>query len=414
MRGPPDPATPPDEHPTAPGLYVHIPFCSRICPYCDFAVTPLGGDGDRRLERYRTALLRELELRAAPLGADTVYFGGGTPSLAPAGFFAEVVARAVAGGLAAPSPFPSPFVVVEANPEDLVRDPDLAGRWAGEGVSGVSLGAQALDDSRLRFLGRAHRASDVRAAASRLAEAGIPWISLDLIYGTAGQTAESLRAELRAAAALPGVTHVSAYELTIEPGTPFGRRAARGEDLAASPEDAGALFRVTHETLADCGFAAYEASNFAADPAFRSRHNRKYWTGAEYLGVGPSAHSFAPLRAERSWNRRASGDWEAAVLRGEIPTAGRETLSPGERALEELFLRLRTTEGLDLGGFAARYGNEVVRANRARFRDWAARGLVCFDDTEAGRVRPTLEGLAVADALAREVDLHALRDRTAA
>ena len=101
-------------------------------------------------------------------------------------------------------------------------------------------------------------------------------------------------------------------------------------------------------------------------------------------------------------------------MRGEIPTAGRETLGPRERALEELFLRLRTTEGLDLGEFAARYGNEVVRANRARFRDWAARGLVCFDDTGAGRVRPTLEGLAVADALAREVDLHVLRDRTAA
>ena len=394
----------------APGLYLHLPFCSRICPYCDFAVTPLGRDGGRRLERYRAALLRELDLRATPLRADTMYFGGGTPSLAPAGFFAEVAARAVAGGLAGPVP----FMVVEANPEDLARDPGLAGRWAGEGVSGVSLGAQALDDSRLRFLGRAHRASDVRAAASRLAEAGISWISLDLIYGTAGQTADSLRAELRAAAALPGVVHVSAYELTIEPGTPFGRRAARGEDLAAGPEDAGALFRVTHETLADCGFAAYEASNFAADPTFRSRHNRKYWTGAEYLGVGPSAHSFAPLRAERSWNLRAFGDWEAAVSRGETPTAGRETLSPGERALEELFLRLRTTEGLDLGGFAARYGNEVVQANRARFRDWAARGLVCFEDTGAGRVRPTLEGLAVADALAREVDLHARRDRTAA
>ena len=410
MSGPPDPATPPDEHPTAPGLYVHIPFCSRICPYCDFAVTPLGGDGDRRLERYRTALLRELELRAAPLGADTVYFGGGTPSLAPSGFFAEVVARAVAGGLAAPSP----FVVVEANPEDLVRDPDLAGRWAGEGVSGVSLGVQALDDARLRFLGRAHTAADVRAAASRLAEAGVPWISLDLIYGTAGQTAESLQRELRAAAALPGVVHVSAYELTIEAGTPFGRRAARGEDLAVRSEEAGDLFRVAHETLAKCGLSAYEASNFAVDAAFRSRHNRKYWTGAEYLGVGPSAHSFGPERAERFWNHRAFGDWEEAISCGETPTAGCETLGPRERALEELFLRLRTTEGLDLRGFAARYGTEVVQANRSRFRDWARRGLVRFEDAAAGRVRPTLEGLAVADALAREVDLQALRHRRAA
>lgn len=411
MREPadPTPARPPEPPPEprdAPGLYVHVPFCSRICPYCDFAVTALGRSGPERLERYRQAILTELELRAelgdGPSGADTVYFGGGTPSLAPAGFFRETVGAAVESGLAARSP----FVFVEANPEDLVRDPGLARRWAADEVWGVSLGVQALDDSRLRFLGRVHTASGVTVAVTRLAEAGIPWISIDLIFGTAGQTADSLQRELKAAAGLPGVRHLSVYELTIEPETPFGRRQARGEDLTPRPEDASALFRVVHETLADSGLAAYEACNFAVAPAFRSRHNQKYWAGVEYLGVGPSAHSFAPERAERFWNLRAVEDWEEAVLRGELPTAGRERLGPGERALEELFLRLRTTDGFDLGKFASRYGRQVVRTNWPLFCDWEARGLVRIEgDQRSGRVKPTLDGLAVADALAREADL---------
>ena len=411
MSGRPDQPPPAAAHSTAPGLYVHVPFCARICPYCDFAVTALGRSGPSRLERYRRALLREIELRAAPLAADTVYFGGGTPSLAPPGFFREVVEAAAGRGLAAPEP----FVFVEANPEDLVQDPGLAARWAAEGVSGVSLGAQALDDGRLRFLGRLHSADDVGVATSRLAEAGIPWISVDLIYGAAGQSADSLRAEIGAATDLPGVNHLSAYELTVEPGTPFGRRAASGERLTAAP-GGDRLFRVVHETLSDRGYPAYEASNFAAAPELRSRHNRKYWSGVRYLGIGPSAHSFDPERSERCWNHREFGDWEAAVLRDGEPTAGRERLGPVERALEELLLRLRTADGLDLGDFGSRYGRRVVRANRSRFRDWRERGLVRREGNEGtGRLAPTLDGLAVADALAREVDLEALLpDRNAA
>ena len=403
----------------APGLYVHVPFCSRICPYCDFAVTPLGRPGGPAFERYRRALLREVERRALPLGADTAYFGGGTPSLAPAGFFAEIVSALEASGLVAPSP----FVVVEANPEDLARNRGLARQWAREGVSGVSLGAQSLDDRRLRFLGRAHTGAEVRTAVSRLAEAAIPWVSLDLIYGTAGQAMEALRAELVEAASLPGLTHISAYELTVEPATPFGRRAAAGERLGARAGEGAGLFRTVHQTLASRGFPAYEASNFAAAPEHRSRHNRKYWSGARYLGLGPSAHSFAPGRGERSWNHRSPGAWQAALDRGESPTAGRETLAPADRALEELFLRLRTTAGLDLDGFASRYGEAVVAANRTLFAGWEARGLVRREvrrelpgerTGRPARLAPTLSGLALADALAREVDLAAVPRRTAA
>lgn len=437
--------------PPAPGLYVHVPFCRRICPYCDFAVTPLGGRAAaRRFADYREALLGELHLRAeaasGPAPADTVYFGGGTPSLAPAGFFAEVLEAAANLGLTAPAP----WVVLEANPEDLApgeppplppplspplsppdsesgsgeaaSGEDRARQWVSEGVSGVSLGAQSLRPGRLRFLGRAHTGDAVRAAAARLAAAGIPWVSLDLIYGVRGDDPDELAAELADAAALPGVTHLSAYELTVEPGTPFGRRAAAGESLTGGSDLGARLFRTVHRTLADAGFPAYEASNFARSPADRSRHNRKYWLGAAYTGVGPAAHSFQPAAApapdargrpaRRSWNHRELADWSRAVGAGRLPAAGSEELPASALALEEVFLRLRTTDGLDLAGFARRHGPAVVEANRARFAGWRDRGLVRFHRTASGVfLRPTLDGLAVADSLAAEADLSEI-DRT--
>ena len=415
-------------------------------------MTPFGGAkaAAGRFEAYRKALLGELRLRAErpPFGAhagnglppaDSVYFGGGTPSLAPPGFFAEVLDTAAALGLTTPAP----WAALEANPEDLAPEgagdsaragggaggeragADRARQWVAEGILGVSLGVQSLRESRLRFLGRAHSPAAARRAVARLAEAGLDWISLDLIYGAVGDDPAALRAEFTEAASLPGLTHLSAYELTVEPGTAFGRRAAAGERLWRPDREGGDLFRLVHRTLAACGFPAYEASNFARSPRDRSRHNPKYWLGAPYLGLGPSAHSFLaeetaagaaprqdaarPPPTRRSWNRRGLGEWQEALAAGRLPDAGSESVPPAGRALEEAFLRLRTTDGLGLAGFAARYGAEVVEANRARFRRWRDRGLVSFAEGAGGTVlRPTLEGLAVADALAAEMDLSAL------
>ena len=451
---PPSPDAAPET--PAPGLYLHIPFCRRICPYCDFAVTPLGAKAaGRRFEVYRKALLAELRLRAEapPFGpnaesptppADTVYFGGGTPSLAPPGFFAEILGTAADLGLTTTSP----WAALEANPEDLAPEGssdsargagrtrgasagDRARQWAAEGITGVSLGAQSLREFRLRFLGRSHSPAGVRRAVSRLAEAGLGWISLDLIYGAAPDRPEEIREEFAEAASLPGLTHLSAYELTVEPATAFGRRAAAGERLTRPDGEGGGFFRLVHRTLADAGFPAYEASNFARSREDRSRHNPKYWRGAPYLGCGPSAHSFVPgvpgrrarppgadgsaAPARRFWNRRALGDWQEALAAGRLPTGGSEAVPPAGLALEELFLRLRTTDGLDLAGFAARHGIAVVEANRARFRNWRERGLVSFHDEGEGAIlRPTLDGLAVAEALAAEVDLAPLAATTRA
>ena len=202
----------------------------------------------------------------------------------------------------------------------------------------------------------------------------------------------------------------------MEPGTPFGRRAAAGEVLTGGSGLGARLFGTVHRTLADAGFPAYEASNFARSAADRSRHNRKYWLGAPYLGIGPSAHSFQPAAARRaarrSWNHRDLTDWRRAVGAGRLPVAGSEELPPAALALEEVFLRLRTTDGLDLAGFADRCGPAVAERNRARFAGWRDRGLVRFDRRPTGLfLRPTLDGLAVADSLAAEVDLSPLESK---
>ncbi len=380
-----------------PGFYAHVPFCSRICPYCDFAVTRAAAG---RFERFGAALLEDMTLRP-PARADTLYFGGGTPSLAPPALLGEWIAAAVERVHV----LPDALTTLEANPEDVT--PDAARAWKRAGISGVSLGAQALHDDRLRFLGRRHRHADVRAAVSWLEAAGIPWISLDIIYGTRGQTAEGLAAELREAARLPGVVHLSAYELAVEPGTPFSRRASGGETLTAEASGEGGLFRAAHETLEAEGFAAYEVSNFARSAEHRSRHNRKYWRQAPYTGVGPSAHSFDPVAGIRSWNHRSEDAWREALRRGELPAAGRESLGRRQRALEEVFLGFRTVSGLDLDGFAGRYGEDAVAANRNRLAGWEERGLVRVAPPR--RVRPTLAGLSVADALARDFRLDEVR-----
>lgn len=383
----------------ASGLYVHVPFCSAVCPYCDFAVMVGGG---RSRSRYRDALLREVELwaaRALPFATpfDTFYFGGGTPSaLSPEDVEACFAALRRAFGDPA-------WIHFEANPEDVTAD--SAALWRRLGVGTVSLGVQSFQAPALEFLGRRHDPAAARRAVELTREAGLPAVSVDLIYGLPGQGEAEWRRDLEAAVAL-APEHISCYQLTVEPGTPFGRRRELGE-LTEMPEPGqAALFRLTHRFLADAGYAAYEVSNFARAPEHRSRHNRKYWDHSPYLGLGPSAHSFDGGR-RRWWNHRRLSFWAAALDRatGEStapPVGGEEVLSRHDLALERLMLALRTTAGIDLARFRRRYGVDLVASDGRLMEELEGAGLARL---EGGRFALTLDGLAVADGLAARFDL---------
>lgn len=380
--------------PSAPGLYLHVPFCSAICPYCDFAV--LTGGPERRA-RFTGHLIAEIGMWAADpaglepfRGIDTIYFGGGTPSaLSP-----EQLGRIVSTAKASLPVAQGPWIFLEANPEDVTLESVRA--WSDLGVRTLSLGIQSFDSNALAFLGRRHSPGQAMRSVEIAREAGFHTVALDLIYGLPGQTAEHWRRTLETAVSLQP-DHISCYQLTIHEGTPFGFRLERGK-LAEAPEETQAeLFLLTHSFLKDAGWPGYEVSNFARSPEHRSRHNRKYWDHTPYLGLGPSAHSYAGTR--RWWNERKINPYEGRIAAGERPVADSEELSREDLALEALMLGIRTSEGIDLERFRQRYGVDLLEANRERLERLAEQGLLRM---EAGRIVLTLEGLAIADSLARD------------
>lgn len=378
------------------GLYLHVPFCARVCPYCDFAVTT---GGRARRAAFVEALIWEIALwRGEPFAFDTVYLGGGTPSALAAEELGRILG-AVRADLAVGGngdSGPEPWVFLEANPEDASIEALAA--WRALGVRTVSLGVQSFAAASLAFLGRRHTPKEARASVERALAAGFDTVSVDLIFGLPGQTPEAWRRDLAEAVRL-GPGHVSCYQLTVHEGTPFGRWRDRGK-LAQMPEPEQAeLFALTHRFLADAGYEGYEVSNFARAPEHRSRHNRKYWDHTSYLGLGPSAHSFAGRR--RWWNERRLGDWQARVERGERPVGGSEELGSRELALEALMLGLRTRAGVDLARFRERYGFDLATANGEAIARLVEQGYLAPDPT---RLAPTLQGLAVADALARSLE----------
>jgi putative oxygen-independent coproporphyrinogen III oxidase len=382
------------------GLYLHVPFCSRICPYCDFAVTT---GGRRRRAEFVEHLIAEIGLWAgAPFSFDTVYFGGGTPSaLEP-----RELLRIVDAARASLSISPNAWIFLEANPED-VTEATLAA-WRGLGVRTLSLGVQSFAAENLSFLGRRHGPEEARRSVRLARETGFDTVSIDLIYGLPGQDVAAWRRDLEAAVAL-SPDHLSCYQLTVHAGTPFGRLAERGE-LAELPEGPQAeLFLFTHAFLADAGFPGYEVSNFARAPEHRSRHNRKYWDHTPYLGLGPSAHSFSGNR--RWWNEPRLGSWQGKIGRGERPVAGEEELEPEQLALEALMLGLRTYAGVDLAEIGERWGIDLLAPNAPFLEELAAAGRIT---REGSRIAPTLEGLAVADSLARGFAIEAIERATSA
>ncbi|MEM8931156.1 MAG: radical SAM family heme chaperone HemW [Acidobacteriota bacterium] len=398
-----------------PGLYLHVPYCSAICPYCDFAVRK--GDEDKA-RAFTDALIAEIrgvaEGRLLPEATDlataverlagatfgTVYFGGGTPSiLAPDDLERLVDALRDAFDLAADTRW-----FLEANPEDL--DAERMASWKTLGVSMLSLGVQALDDTTLHALGRRHSADDAIRAIERAASVGFDTVSIDLIYGLPAKDSdadpEAWGRQLDRALALP-IDHLSLYELEIHERTAFGKRHARGELVPLDQDRRADLFLTTHRRLADAGWDGYEVSNFARTPEHRSAHNAKYWHHVPYLGLGPSAHSLAvdpDVGAWRFWNERLEPRWRRHLDDGLSPAAGWERLPASALALEAAMLGLRTRDGLDLDHVERLSGIDLLATDGRRIDTWIERGWIRLD----GRwLRPSAGGMAIADRLAADL-----------
>ena len=374
---------------TEPGLavYFHWPFCASKCPYCDFNSHVAAEAVDHG--RWRRALLAELSHYAGETGGRTVgsvFFGGGTPSLMEPATVAALIA-AVRSHWQTDEDLE---ITIEANPSSAE-----AGRFRDfrdAGVNRVSLGAQAFDDEALAFLGRGHSRAQVVAALAA-AQRHFPNVSFDLIYARPGQSVAAWRAELREALAYAS-GHLSAYQLTIEPGTPFHAAFVRGA-LAVPDEDlAAALYETTQDVLAAAGLPAYEISHHAR-PGAECRHNLTYWRCGEYIGIGPGAHGRLRLGGRRvaTEQRRAPESWLAAVEAKGHATRARTALGPDERRDEMLMMGLRLTEGVSRARFRRAIGKDFEAALEAdRLGRLTAGGFLALDPeglraTPAGRQR---------------------------
>ena len=375
-------------------VYIHWPYCARICPYCDFNVVRDRGQTEQAA--LAEAIVRDLEGQAKLLGPRTlvsVFFGGGTPSLMPP----EWVARILETARALWTPEGPVEVSLEANPTDAEAARFAA--FAAAGVSRLSLGVQAFSDAALRVLGRNHDADQARRAAA-LAREHFPRLSLDLIYALPGQTPAEWTTEIEAALAFQP-DHVSPYQLTIEAGTAFDRAVRRGALTPPGADDAAALYETTQAVLGMAGFEAYEVSNHARGQMARSRHNLAYWRGEDYVGAGPGAHGRLTLEQGRTATCAAMKprDYIETVHRSGVGFATREPLTPRDVALERLLMGLRIDEGVaweDLAPLA-------LKTSSPKAADLAGLGLIQWDER---RLSATPAGRAVLDRVIGDLALH--------
>jgi len=368
------------------GVYVHVPFCASRCGYCDFntyTASELGGGASR--EGYADAVLAELKLAASVTGApvDTVFVGGGTPTLldpADLGRILEGIDQT--WGLAAGAE-----ITTEANPESVTPGSLRALRQAG--FTRISLGMQSAAPAVLRILDRKHTAGRAPQAAIEAREAGFAHVNLDLIYGTPGETPEDFDASLRAVVDA-GVDHVSAYSLIVEDGTRMAARMRRGELPYPEDDVAADRYLAAEQTLGGAGFSWYEVSNWTTTPAARCRHNLLYWTGGDWWGLGPGAHSH--VGGVRWWNVKHPSAYASRLKDGTSPGHGRELLTAEDEHMEDVMLRVRLRDGIALA--------EVDAAGAARAYE---NGLLDPGAHAAGRLSLTLRGRLLADAVVRDL-----------
>lgn len=389
-RGPPREPIRPDRPPPAGeaprAVYVHAPFCARRCFYCDFAVeVRKEGSPDEWLRALRgewRAVRREGRFwPRAPL--ETLYVGGGTPSLLGPGAMQGLADLFGAELLGSPDLEWS----AEANPESFTLE--LATAWRRAGVNRVSLGVQSFHEPALRWMGRLHGPEGAEEAVGRARSAGFSNVSIDLIFGLPERLERSWLDDLRRTLDL-GVPHVSLYGLSVEPDTPLGRAVGRGRETVAEDSSYVEAYLLAAETFREAGYVHYEVSNFAL-PGYQCRHNGSYWDGSSYLGLGNSAHSYRhPIRR---WNLRDWPAYSSATVEGTVPAADEESLSRATTRLERIWLGLRTHTGV--------HRPSLPKTARAVTDGWRESGLALCED-EAIRLTP--RGWLALDRLTVELD----------
>jgi oxygen-independent coproporphyrinogen-3 oxidase len=376
------------------GVYVHIPFCERGCPYCDFAVVaarPLSGGLEAR---YVEALLQELEQRRADFAGRrlaSLYFGGGTPSL----LRPEAVAR-IAGAVGAVFPGAGE-VTLELNPSSVERS-RLPG-FRAAGVNRVSVGVQSFDDETLHRLGRAHRAEEGRRTLGACRQAGFEAVCVDLMVAAPRQTLAGVERDLAEVIDF-GPEHVSAYELSVEAGTPFARGDARGQLRRPAEAEVIRMLERVEARLGGAGYARYETSNYAR-PGWEAVHNRRYWERRPVLGLGMGAVSTDPPTPERPFGARRTNprrleDWFEVVCSG-VPAACEVLSAPVARA-EAMFLALRTARGVDAADFAAEFGAPPRGFFARSIDELIGAGLLA--ERQGGDLHLTPRGRLLADSVA--------------
>ncbi|MDG4858909.1 radical SAM family heme chaperone HemW [Streptomyces sp. T-3] len=378
------------------GFYLHVPYCATRCGYCDFntytASELRGPDGAlASRDSYAGHLVEEIRLARKVLGDDpravqTVFVGGGTPTLLPAADLVRVL-RAVKDefGLAAEAE-----VTTEANPDSV--DPAYLAELREGGFNRVSFGMQSARQHVLQVLDRTHTPGRPEACVAEARAVGFAHVNLDLIYGTPGESDDDWRASLDAALGA-GPDHISAYALIVEEGTQLARRIRRGEVPMTDDDVHADRYLIADSVLAEAGFSWYEVSNWATSEAGRCLHNELYWRGADWWGAGPGAHSH--VGGVRWWNVKHPGAYAGRLAAGSSPGAGRELLSSEDRRVERILLELRLREGCELSllkeaGLAA--------ASRA-----LADGLLEAEPYGSGRAVLTLKGRLLADAVVRDL-----------
>jgi oxygen-independent coproporphyrinogen-3 oxidase len=378
------------------GFYLHVPYCATRCGYCDFntyTATELRGSGGALASRenYADVLVDEVRLARKVLGDDprpveTVFVGGGTPTLLPAADLGRMLgAIREEFGLAEGAE-----VTTEANPESV--DPAYLAELRASGFNRISFGMQSARQHVLKVLDRTHTPGRPERCVAEARAAGFEHVNLDLIYGTPGESDEDWRASLDAAVGA-GPDHVSAYALIVEEGTRLAARIRRGEVPMTDDDVHADRYLIAEERLAAAGFSWYEVSNWATTAQGRCRHNELYWTGADWWGAGPGAHSH--VGGVRWWNAKHPGAYAQALAEGRSPGAGREVLTEEDRRVERILLELRLSQGCPLDLLAEQGARAAARAVDDGLLEPGAYG--------DGRAVLTLRGRLLADAVVRDL-----------